>query len=95
MNIMSKSKKDIAAAVAEQMEMSRKDAETAVNAVFEAISETLSDGGEVTISGFGKFSFTERAARRGINPHTGEQIDIPASRSLKFKASKTLKDRIG
>ena len=94
MNIMSKSKKDIVAAVAEKTEMTKKDSEAAVTAVFDAIAETLKDGGEVTIAGFGKFAVSERAARMGINPATGEKIEIAASKSLKFKPAKALKDEI-
>lgn len=94
MNIMNRSKKDIAAAVAEQTQMTKKDAEAAVNAVFEIIKETLVDGGEVSISGFGKFVVSEKAAHQGINPATGEKIEIAASRTPKFKAAKLLKDSV-
>jgi DNA-binding protein HU-beta len=94
MNIMNRTKKDIAAAVAESVNLSKKDAETAVNVVFDVIAETLKDGGEVSIAGFGKFSVAEKAARTGINPATREKIEIAASKSPKFKAAKTLKDEI-
>jgi DNA-binding protein HU-beta len=94
MNIMNRTKKDIAAAVADQTGMTKKDSEAAVNAVFETITETLKDGGEVSIAGFGKFVVAEKPARQGINPATGEKIEIAASRAPKFKAAKTLKDEL-
>ena len=94
MNIMSRSKKDIAAAVAETTGKSKKESEEVVTAVFDEIKATLKDGGEVSIAGFGKFTVSEKAAREGINPATQEKITIPASKSVKFKASKTLKDDI-
>lgn len=94
MNIMSRSKKDIAAAVADQLGITKKDAEAAVNAVFDEIAATLKDGGEVTLSGFGKFVVMDKPARQGVNPATGEKIEIAASKALKFKPAKALKDEI-
>lgn len=91
-SIIVTTKKDLADKAAEAAEISKKQASEAVNAVFEAIADTLKDGGEVSVSGFGKFEVAERAARQGINPATGEKIEIAASRSPKFKASKALKD---
>ena len=63
-----------------------------LDAVESVISETLAKGEEVKISGFGTFSVSERAAREGRNPMTGETIQIAASKSPKFKAAKALKD---
>ena len=76
MAIIVTTKKDLAEKVAESADLTKNKATEAVNAVFEAISETLKDGGEVSISGFGKFEVTERAARQGVNPATGEKIEI-------------------
>jgi DNA-binding protein HU-beta len=90
--ILIKSKKDIAQRVAEETGLSVKAATEAVNLVFQEITDTLADGGEISINGFGKFEVVERAARSGFNPATQEKIEIPASKSLKFKASKSLKD---
>ena len=87
-------KKDLAEKVAESADLTKNKATEAVNAVFEAISETLKDGGEVSISGFGKFEVTERAARQGVNPATGEKIEIAASKAPKFKAAKALKEAV-
>ena len=86
------SKKDLADKAAEVTGLSKKQASETVNAVFDAIIETLKDGGEVSVSGFGKFEVAERAARQGVNPATGEKIEIAASKSVKFKAAKALKD---
>lgn len=94
MNIMSRSKKDIAAAVADQLGITKKDAEAAVSAVFDEIAATLKDGGEVALSGFGKFVVMDKPARQGVNPATGEKIEIAASKALKFKPAKALKDEI-
>ena len=94
MNIMSRSKKDIAAAVADQLGITKKDAEAAVNAVFDEIAAPLKDGGEVALSGFGKFVVMDKPARQGVNPATGEKIEIAASKALKFKPAKALKDEI-
>ncbi|MFB6212602.1 MAG: HU family DNA-binding protein [Candidatus Magasanikbacteria bacterium] len=66
----------------------------AVNAVFDEITETLAEGGTVNITGFGKFEVTERAARKGVNPQTGEEMEIPASNLPKFRAGKSLKEAV-
>ena len=94
MNIMSRTKKDIASAVSDQLGMTKKDAEAAVNAVFEEIASTLKNGGEVSLSGFGKFVVVEKPARMGINPATGEKIEIAASKAVKFKPAKAFKDEV-
>lgn len=80
--------------VAEKADMKKKDAEAAVNAVLEAIADGLAEGDKVALLGFGTFEVSERAARKGRNPATGEEIDIPASKYPSFSASKALKDRV-
>jgi DNA-binding protein HU-beta len=87
-------KNDLVAAVAESTGLSKTDAATAVDAVFQAISTALKEGDEVRLVGFGTFAVTERAASEGRNPRTGEKISIPASKLPKFKAGKGLKDSI-
>lgn len=87
-------KKDLAAKLAEVCDLTKKDAEVCVNTVFEEIANTLKAEGTVDIYGFGKFSVSERAARTGLNPATGEKIEIAASKAVKFKASKALKDSV-
>ena len=92
--ILVKTKKDIADRIANEMGLSKKAAAEAVTLVFEEIADTLKDGGEISINGFGKFEISERPVRQGINPAAGEKIEIAASKSPKFKASKTLKDSV-
>lgn len=87
-------KKELVKAVAEKAEMTQKLAGEVVDAVLETITDELVDGGEVSLTGFGKFSVTERAEREGRNPSTGEPMMIPASNSVKFKASSNLKDAV-
>ena len=87
-------KKDLAEQLAAEYNVSKKDATAYVQFVFDTVADTLKDNGTVDIFGFGKFSLAERAARTGINPMTKEKINIPASKSVKFKASKSLKDAV-
>ncbi len=87
-------KAELVAAVAEKAGLSKKDSEKAVNAAFDAISQTLVEGGKVQLVGFGSFETKERNARVGRNPRTKEEIEIPASRVPVFKAGKALKDVI-
>ncbi len=84
-------KTELIAAVAEKTGLAKKDAEAAVKAVTEAISAELVAGNKVQIVGFGTFEVTERAARQGRNPRTGESMKIAAAKAPKFKAGKTLK----
>ncbi len=72
----------------------KKDAVAAVEAVFDVITKTLSKGEEVAVVGFGTFKTVKRAARMGINPKTGEKIQIAASTKPKFKAGKVLKEAV-
>lgn len=85
---------ELIAAVAEKAELSKKDAEKAIKAFTEAVSEELANGGKIQLVGFGTFEVAERAAREGRNPKTGETMPIAASRSPKFKPGKALKDMI-
>jgi nucleoid DNA-binding protein len=87
-------KKEIVAYVAEKAKLSKKDAEAAVNAVFEGITEALKTNGKIQLVGFGSFEVKERAKRMGKNPATGETIEIPASKVLSFKAGKSLNEAI-
>ncbi len=80
--------------VAANSGLSKGDAAKAVDAVLDTIEETLKRGGEVTFTGFGKFSVAERGARQGVNPQTGERIEIAASRVPKFSAGTALKKSI-
>jgi len=87
-------KTELIAAVAEKTGMTKKDAETAVNAAFEAITVTLCRGEKVSLAGFGIFEVKTREARTGRNPRTGEATQIPASKAPAFKAGKALKDAV-
>ena len=87
-------KTELIAAVAEKAELSKKDAEKAVKAFTDAVSEELVKGGKVQLVGFGTFEVSERAARTGKNPQTGAEIKIAACKAPKFKAGKALKDAV-
>lgn len=80
--------------VSEKANLTKKEAGLAVDAVFESIQKSLSDGEKVQLIGFGNFEVRERAARKGRNPQTGKEIDIPASKVPAFKAGKALKDAV-
>lgn len=81
-------------ALANKTGMSKSDAEKAVNGFVEVVMSQLKSGQEVNITGFGSYSVTERAARQGVNPKTGQRIQIAATKSPKFKAGKGLKDAV-
>ncbi|MDI9519164.1 MAG: HU family DNA-binding protein [Bacillota bacterium] len=87
-------KKALADLLAEEAGMTKKDAATTLDIVFNTITESLSEGKKVDIAGFGKFEVRERAARTGINPRTKEPLEIPASKVTGFKAAKALKDAV-
>lgn len=87
-------KTELVAAMAEQTNLSKKDAEAALKAFIDVVSEELKKGEKVQLVGFGTFEVSERAAREGRNPQTGETMKIEASKSPKFKAGKALKDMV-
>lgn len=87
-------KTDLVNYVASETNLTKKDAAKAVEAVFDGISNTLKSGGKVQLIGFGNFEVRERAARKGRNPQTGEEINIPASKVPAFKAGKALKELV-
>jgi DNA-binding protein HU-beta len=84
-------KSELIEQVAERADIKRSEAEAAVNALTEVVKETLQRGGDVAITGFGKFSVAERGARQGVNPQTGERIQIAASKAPKFSAGADFK----
>jgi len=79
-------KSELVAAVAAKAEMSKAAAAVAVDAMLEAVIETVKKGESVQLIGFGTFSVAERAARQGVNPATKAKINIPARKAVKFKA---------
>ena len=78
-------------AVANRSGLGNREAQKAVDAFLETITDTLKDGGEVNFTGFGKFSAANRAARQGVNPRTGERVQIAATTVPKFSAGSQLK----
>jgi len=84
----------VIAAIAEQAEISKKDAEKALKAFVDVVTEQLKEGEKVQLVGFGTFEVSERAAREGRNPQTGKTMKIAACKAPKFKAGKALKDAV-
>ena len=87
-------KTELIAAGAEKAEISKKDAEKAVKAFTDVVSEELVNGGKIQLVGFGTFEVSERPAREGRNPRTGETMTIAATKTPKFKVGKALKDMV-
>ncbi len=85
---------ELIAKVAAEADMTKKDAEKAVNATFAALADALKAGEKIAVSGFGTFEVRERAEHKGRNPQTKEEILIPASRTVAFKPGKALKDSL-
>ena len=83
---------ELISAMSENANMTKVDTEKALKAFIDTVTEELKNGGKVQLVGFGTFEVAERAERQGRNPKTGEAITIPASKSPKFKAGKSLKD---
>ena len=81
-------------AVAEKSGLSKVDAKKAVEAFVETVSSELKEGGKVALLGFGSFSVAEKSARKGVNPNTKQPIEIPARKSVKFKAGAELTEII-
>lgn len=87
-------KTDLIAAIAKETGLTKKDAEGAVKAFVDVVSQELKKGGKVQLVGFGTFEVSERAAREGRNPQTGDAMEIQASKTPKFKAGKALKNLV-
>ena len=87
-------KTELVAAVAEQADISKKDAEKALKAFVDVVTEEMKKGEKVQVVGFGTFEVSERAAREGRNPQTGKTMKIEACKAPKFKAGKALKDAV-
>lgn len=87
-------KSEIIALIAENTELSKADVERVYNATFDLFKDELAKGNKISVSGFGTFDISERAEREGRNPQTGETIKISASKSVKFKAGKELKEKV-
>ena len=87
-------KTELVAVIAENAELSKKDAEKALSATIAAITDAMVSGDKVQLVGFGTFEVSERAAREGRNPQTGKTMKIEACKAPKFKAGKALKDAV-
>ena len=87
-------KAELIAAMAEKAELSKKDSEKALKAFIDVVTDELVKGEKIQLVGFGTFEVSERPAREGRNPQTGETMEIKASKAPKFKAGKALKDII-
>ena len=87
-------KADFIDKVADRSGLSKRDASKAVDAVLDSITDTLKQGDAVSFTGFGKFSAQQRAARQGVNPRTGERVQIPAATVPKFSAGSQLKQAL-
>ena len=87
-------KTELVAAVAEQADISKKDAEKVLKAFVDVVTEEMKKGDKVQLVGFGTFEVSERAAREGRNPQTGKTMKIEACKAPKFKAGKALKDAV-
>ncbi|MBQ7583063.1 MAG: HU family DNA-binding protein [Lachnospiraceae bacterium] len=87
-------KSELIETIAKKAELSKKDAEAALNAFTDVVGKALKKGDKVQLVGFGTFEVAKRAARKGRNPQTGKEIKIAASKAPKFKAGKALKDLV-
>ena len=87
-------KAELVAALAESMEVTKKEAEKFLKTFEDVVTEELKKGGQVQLVGFGTFEVGQRPSRTGINPRTKESIQIPAAKTPKFKAGKALKDAV-
>lgn len=87
-------KADLVVKIAEKANLTKANAERALNAFIEAVEQTLVKEGKLTLTGFGTFVVDTRKARKGRNPRTGAVIDIPASKVVKFRPGKLLKDAV-
>ncbi|HXG91066.1 MAG TPA: HU family DNA-binding protein [Blastocatellia bacterium] len=85
---------DLIEKVSAKASISKAEAERAINAVKEAIADSLRKNDKVTLVGFGTFAVSQRRARRGHNPHTNERIRIPATKTVRFSAGKQLKEAV-
>lgn len=86
---------ELIAKVAEKTGLPRGKANSAVEAVFDVIAHRLKEGNEVRLVGFGSFNVSERKAGKGRDPRTGVEIDIPESKSVRFRAGKSLREAVG
>lgn len=87
-------KADLVVKISEKADLTKANSERALNAFLESVESTLVKDGKLTLTGFGTFVVENRKARKGRNPQTGEEIDIPASKVVKFRPGKLLKESV-
>ena len=87
-------KTELVAAMAKETNLSKKDVEDVLKSFVDVVSKELKNGGKIQLVGFGTFEVSERAAREGRNPQTGEEMMVPACKTVKFKPAKALKDLV-
>ena len=87
-------KKELIDQISQGADLTKAQAEQAINALTDAVTKELATGGSIALTGFGTFQVKERAARTGRNPQTGETIQIPAKTVLKFRIAKAAKDAV-
>jgi DNA-binding protein HU-beta len=87
-------KSELIAGISEKAGLKKQDAEKMLSGFVEAVTEELAKGEKVQLVGFASFEITERKARKGTNPQTGKKMKIPASKAVKFRAGKTLRDAV-
>lgn len=88
-------KKELVGKVSDELGITKKVAETAIRAITRTITDTLAKGEKATLVGFGTFKVLERKARRGVNPRTGEELQIPTKKVPKFVPGKVLREKVG
>ena len=87
-------KSELVYEVTNRLDVTRKEAEDVIDCFLDLIAENLANGDKVVISGFGTFEIRNRVSRSGVNPRTGERIDIPCQKTPAFKVGKILKDKL-
>lgn len=87
-------KSDLIDKIAKNSNLTKKDSEKALKACLDSIQEALSNGGKLTLTGFGTFTVKDRRERKGRHPQTGEEITIPESKVVKFRPGKNLKEEV-
>jgi len=94
MGVFNMNKKELIETIRQDLQLTVRETERFINSFMEQVGQELEEGGEVRLVGFGTFKTIEKAARKGINPRTKEEMDIPAKRLPKFTPGKKLKDRV-
>lgn len=87
-------KSELVYEVTNRLDVTRKEAEDVIDCFLDLIAENLANGDKVVLSGFGTFEIRNRVSRSGVNPRTGERIDIPCQKTSAFKVGKILKDKL-